>query len=43
MKKMLIRVAAVVTFLLTMIAGAAAASASIWITYEPTVPAKLRK
>lgn len=43
MKKLLVRLAAVLVFLLTMVANAAAASASIWIYYEPEVPARLRR
>ena len=43
MKKLLIPMAGVITFLLTMIASASAASASVWFSYEPEVPAKLRK
>ncbi len=43
MKKLLIRLAAAIAFLLTMAATAGAASASNWFTYEPKVPAKLRK
>ncbi len=43
MKKLLIRVATIITFLLAMVASAGAASASFWFSYEPVVPAKLRK
>ncbi len=43
MKKLLIGIAGVITFLLTMVASAGAASASFWFTYEPEVPAKLRR
>lgn len=43
MKKLPIRVATVVTFLLAMVACAGAASASFWFSYEPEVPASLRK
>lgn len=43
MRKLLKPVAVVVTFLLTMVAFAGAASASYYLFYEPQVPAKLRK
>lgn len=43
MKNVLIKLAAITAFLLTMVASAGAASASIWFAYEPEVPAKLRK
>ncbi len=43
MKKMLIYMAALMAFLLTMVANAGAASASWWFTYEPKMPAKLRR
>ncbi len=43
MKKLLVPMAGVITFLLTMVASVGAASASSWFTYEPEVPARLRK
>lgn len=43
MKKVLISTAALIAFLLTMLASAGAASACMWLFYEPKVPAKLRK
>ncbi len=43
MKRLLISSAAVIAFLLTMLASAGAASACFWLAYEPEVPAKLRK
>lgn len=43
MRKLLISTAAVIAFLLTMLASAGAASACMWVFYEPMTPAKLRK
>jgi len=43
MKKLLIYMATITAFLLTMVANAGAASASTFIFCEPKVPSKLRK
>ncbi len=43
MKKLLIYMATIMAFLLTMVANAGAASASNFIFCEPQVPFKLRK
>jgi cyclic lactone autoinducer peptide len=43
MKKILIRIVMMATFLLTMVAFSGAASACHFFFYEPEVPAKLRR
>jgi len=43
MKKVLVWLAGVAVFLLTMVATAGAASASVYVFHEPPLPAKLRR